>query len=198
MNRICEFSVVLVTLPIMLFTGTQAANVSSIQARVAAAEDTSYEFLTRLGGQLKRELADGGPESAISVCRDVAPAMATELSLRNGWQVSRVSTKPRNSLLGMPDAWEQNVLNSFEERVASGETVGALSYYEVVDEPIGQSFRYMLAIETGGLCLSCHASPEHISEGVATRLNELYPYNQATGYDLGDLRGAISIKQPIQ
>ena len=76
MNRICEFSVVLVTLPIMLFTGTQAANVSSIQARVAAAEDTSYEFLTRLGGQLKRELADGGPESAISVCRDVAPAMA--------------------------------------------------------------------------------------------------------------------------
>ncbi len=58
-----------------------------------------------------------GPGSAIKVCRDIAPAIASEASRKNGWHVSRVSLKVRNPLLGTPDAWEQKVLADFDRRL---------------------------------------------------------------------------------
>jgi hypothetical protein len=46
-------------------------------------------------------------------------------------------------------------------------------------------------------CLLCHGSPETIPESIRTVLKEHYPFDAATGYKAGDLRGAVSIKAPI-
>jgi hypothetical protein len=45
---------------------------------------------------LKEEIAKGGPEGAIGVCREKAPAMAKAASEQTGWAIRRVSLKNRN------------------------------------------------------------------------------------------------------
>lgn len=168
---------------------------AELNARVAGAAQTTGVFVGQLGGALRAALEQGGPERAIAVCRDLAPAIAGNLSARTGWKVTRVGTKVRNPMLGTPDAWEQAVLINFAERLARGEPADRLVHAEVVNEPQGRSFRFMKGLPAGGMCLGCHgANP---ADSVKTSLALLYPHDKATGYSAGQLRGAVSIKQPM-
>jgi len=155
------------------------------------------QMIQQLGAALKKELAANGPEGAVSVCRDMAPAIAGELSRKSGGRVARVSLKTRNPLLGDPDAWEQQVLAEFDRRAGAGEKIESLEYSATIDEPRGRYLRYMKALPVQPLCLSCHGTTENISESVRAALTIEYPHDQATGYALGQVRGAVSIKQPV-
>jgi hypothetical protein len=170
---------------------------ADVQARVAEAKTATGDFLKQLGGAMQREMKAGGPAAAMKVCRDVAPDIANDMSLKNGWKVTRVGTRTRNTMLGLPDAWEQGVLNDFEKRAAQGEKYDTMTYYEVVDEPDGKSLRFMKAIGTAPQCLVCHGDPELISDTVREQLQTLYPHDRALGYQPGELRGAVSIRQPL-
>ena len=176
---------------------SMAAGDADIQARVAEANAVTGGFLKQLGGAMVREMKAGGPAAAIKVCRDIAPTAANDISLDKGWKVTRVGTRVRNPVLGMPDVWEQGVLKTFEERAAKGEKFDTMTYYEVVDEPDGQFLRYMKAIGTAQKCVACHGSGEQIAEPVRNTLESMYPHDKAVGYKPGDLRGAVSIKQPL-
>lgn len=155
-------------------------------------------FLKTLSGKNQQAIAEGGPESAIKVCKEIAPKMASDLSLRNGWKFTRVSLKARNPLLGTPDQWEQNTLKQYEERLAKGEKPETLETAEIVSEPDGKYFRYMKAIVLQQGCVTCHGTTDKIPEAVKARLAEEYPHDQATGYVPGQLRGGVSIKRGIK
>lgn len=154
-------------------------------------------LMEQLKGELKKEISTNGPESAIKVCNEVAPVAAAALSNKNGWRITRVSLKPRNSLLGRPDAWEQKVLADFDQRAAKGEKADVMEYSEIVSEPAGKSYRYMKAMGVQAVCLTCHGATESIPEGVRSRLAQEYPHDKATGYSEGQIRGAVSIKRPL-
>ena len=174
-----------------------ATAADDITVRSQAAKATAGEFITRLGATLKEQIAKGGPEGAVSVCRDVAPDIANELSLKHGWKVTRVGTRVRNTMIGMPDPWEQEVLKAFKERAAQGEKYSDMSYSEVVTEPAGKYFRFMKAIGVQQQCLACHGGKAQIPETIGALLEDKYPHDKAVGYTAGDLRGAVSIKQPM-
>jgi hypothetical protein len=180
-----------------LVCAAPAGEDADVQARVEAAQATAADFLQQLGGTMKQEMQAGGPVAAMKVCRDVAPAIANDVSLEKGWKVVRVGTRVRNPMLGTPDVWEQNVLQDFEKRAAQGEKYDAMAYSEVVDEPAGKSLRFMKAIGVAPQCIVCHGSAEQIAGPVRARLEELYPHDRAVNYQPGDLRGAVSIKQPL-
>ncbi len=164
-----------------------------------AARRTAGIFMQKLGKDLKKEMKFGGAAGAIRVCSNIAPSMARQLSLKNGWKVTRVGTRVRDPLLGMPDAWEQKVLEGFQKRAAKGEDIDKMSYFDVVTEPNGKKyFRYMKAIAVKPVCLACHGPKEQIAPAVLSFINKRYPHDMATGYRVGDLRGAISIKGPIR
>ncbi len=160
------------------------------------ARKVAKEFATQLGGELKKEMEANGPGSAIKVCRNVAPAIASELSRKNGWHVGRVSQKVRNPLLGTPDAWEQKVLADFDRRLEK-ENPANMDFAEIVAEPQGKYFRYMKAIPTQDACLKCHGTDEVRVQAAKDTLAAEYPHDKATGYTLGQLRGAITIKRPL-
>lgn len=170
---------------------------AEVQARVEAARAATGDFVKQLGGTMKREMKAGGPTAAMKVCRDVAPGIANDMSINKGWKVTRVGTRVRNPMLGLPDAWEQRVLQDFEKRAAQGEKLETMSHFEVVEEPAGKSLRFMKAIGAAPQCMVCHGSAEQIQEPVRAQLKNLYPYDRAVGYKPGDLRGAVSIKQPM-
>ena len=154
------------------------------------------EFASQLGGEMQKEMKANGPVSAIKVCRDVAPAIASEISRKNGWNVGRKSLKTRNAALGMPDAWEQKVLADFEKRIEK-ENPANMEFAEVVTEPQGKFFRYMKAIPVQDVCLKCHGTDETIAPNVKDALKAEYPHDKATGYTLGQIRGGFSIKRPL-
>ena len=170
---------------------------ADIEARVSAAQAASGDFIRQLGGAMKREMQAGGPVAAMKVCRDVAPDITNDISLEKGWKVTRVGTRVRNAMLGTPDAWEQGVLEDFKRRAAAGEQYDDMSHYEVVEDPAGKSLRYMKAIGLGPQCVVCHGIPAQIPEPVQTELQAQYPHDRALRYAPGDLRGAVSIKQPL-
>jgi hypothetical protein len=154
------------------------------------------ELAARLGAELQKEMKAGGPVAAIKVCRDVAPAIASEASRKTGWKVSRVSLKTRNPALGLPDAWEQKVLADFVERMAKGGSAD-MEYAAIVSEPQGRFYRYMKAIPTQGACLRCHGGEDAIPQDVKAALKAEYPHDRATGYALGQIRGGFSIRRPL-
>lgn len=155
-------------------------------------------FMKQLAAENQKAISEGGPESAIKVCKDVAPKLAGDVSRKQGWKLTRVSLKVRNPMLGTPDAWEQKVLQDFEARLAKGEKPETMEHSELVKEPAGSSFRFMKAIALQPGCVSCHGSDEQIPANVKARLAEDYPFDQATGYAPGQIRGALSVKVPAK
>ncbi len=145
---------------------------------------------------LEEEIKKGGPEGAIGVCREKAPAMAKAASEQTGWAIRRVSLKNRNPK-AVPDAWEEAVLKDFDKRTAAGEKPTSLERGEVVMDGDKKVYRYMKALPTQDLCLQCHGTPDRLSPAVQARLKELYPADKAVGYGAAEIRGAITLKKPI-
>jgi hypothetical protein len=170
------------------------ASAGELEQRRAESMQVVKEFMTNLKGELQKAMKAGGPVNAIDVCNKVAPAIAAAESKKHGWDVGRTSLKTRNPA-NAPDAWEEEVLQKFEERKAAGENPKTMFYEEVVKEDGKQYYRFMKAIPTGKVCLKCHG--ENIAEPVKAKLDALYPQDQARGFKLGDIRGAFTIKQPM-
>jgi len=155
------------------------------------------QFVQQLGGELRREMELSGPLRSLIVCKFGAPEVASSLSRKTGWRVSRVSLRTRNPALGLPDAWEHRVLEEFDQRVARGEKADGLEFGEVVREPGGRYFRYMKALPVARLCLTCHGPSESLSNEVKEKLAADYPNDRATGYSIGQVRGAVTVKRPL-
>jgi cytochrome c553 len=168
-----------------------------LNEREQAADQVSEQFIKQLGGHLKKEMQANGPVQAIKVCKEIAPEIANQLSIENGWSVSRVTTKTRNSLLGTTDMWEREALAEFEAAAAKGEKYSEMKKTAVVDEDGQFYFRYMKPLAIKPVCLTCHGSEDQIPAPVKAELEKLYPFDKAKGYKQGELRGAVSIKQPM-
>ena len=150
------------------------------------------EYRAQLAGELKIS----GPLRALMVCRYSCPEMISKLSRKTGWGVGLVSLKPRDPATGMPDVWEQRVLLDFERRVAKGERGDGLEFAEVVAEPQGRYYRYARAIIVEPVCLACHGPVDSLSDSVKAQLSLHYPFDQATGYRVGQLYGIATVKRP--
>lgn len=163
-------------------------------AEITASREMVKEFMQTLKQELQAGMQEGGPINAVSVCNLTAPSIASTYSARSGWDVGRTSLKVRNPD-NAPDAWERSVLESFEARKRAGEDPMKMEFYEVVRQDGSSKLRYMKAIPTARLCLACHG--EQVDSVTKTRIDKLYPHDQATGYKAGDIRGAFSITQPL-
>lgn len=110
----------------------------------------------------------------------------------------RIGTRVRNPELGLPDAWEQERLAEFASRMAAGERPEALGLRATVEDAQGRVERYLRAIPTQAACLACHGDPAAQPEALRAALAHHYPHDGAIGYQLGELRGAFSLKRGIR
>lgn len=158
------------------------------------ATDQAKAIVQQFGKSLKSELIGamkaGGPENALNVCNIEAMPITENASALNDAQVSRVSLKNRNPD-NVPNDWQREVLQDFDTRAASGEDIAKMASVSVVDHAGKKQLRFMKAVGTEAPCLACHG--QQLSAEVQTRLDELYPDDKATGYSLGQVRGAIVV-----
>lgn len=141
-------------------------------------------------------MQDGGPVEAVSVCKLIAPTLAAEISKQHGLDIRRTSLRVRNPE-NEADSWETDVLQRFQTRLASGEAIQKLSFSEKVENDVGTAqWRMMKAIPTDKVCLSCHGTK--IVAPVQAVLDQHYPNDMATGFKLGDIRGAFTVKRDVR
>lgn len=190
--RICNF--LFLTLPCCFL----------FQMPVQSAEDTREQKLTieaqqlinDYAGQLKTALVHamktGGPITAIDVCAQKSPEIAQEISEKSGWTIGRTSLKIRNES-SAADQWEAAILQSFEKRLQAGDDIKTIEHTEITED--GAKFRYMKAIPTQALCLTCHG--KNIQPDIKQQLEYYYPGDHATGYDLGMIRGAFTVERNL-
>jgi hypothetical protein len=155
------------------------------------------QLVQQVRSELTKALDTSGPLRAIVVCKYSVPEISSSLSRKTGWKVSRVSLKPRNPALGAPDAWERKRLQELDARLARGEKAETLEAAEVVQEGEARYFRYLKALPVTPLCMSCHGPADQLGEAVRGLLAADYPHDQAIGYRLGQMRGAVTVKRPL-
>lgn len=148
------------------------------------------EFGAALQSELKQGLTEDGPVAAISVCKDKAPQIASELSRRSGAKVRRTSLRHRNPA-NAPEPWEAEVLRQFDLPSSTTDSTAVPEYFSKADDG---SARYMSVIRTGPVCLACHG--DSLAPEIAATIDADYPHDRARGYAAGDVRGAFSVYWP--
>lgn len=137
-----------------------------------------------LQGALRAGLAKGAV-GAIGACRVEAPALA-EAHSSEGVRVGRTSHRLRNPANTAPD-WVSPVLHDY----LAGNAV------EPREIQLGEGRAgYVEPTLTQPLCLTCHGAA--LAPEVASRIQELYPDDQAVGFEAGDLRGVFWVEYPAR
>jgi hypothetical protein len=162
---------------------------------------TSRLLADQLTGQLKSELQQAmqaaGPVAAIEVCRRRAPEIAARLNRESGAQVGRTALRVRNPA-NAPDDLERKVLQQFAEQLATATNAAAGPPEAVFDlrTPQGIEHRYLRAIPMQPLCVTCHGKT--IAPEIAAAIRAAYPDDAATGFEPGELRGAVTVRWPAR
>ena len=154
------------------------------------------QFMESLKIVLVKEMQTNGIVAAVSVCSDTAQVLTNNYGVNKGIYIKRVSFKYRNAN-NQPDEFETKALKYFEELKANGKLTDTTEYFEVEDKEGVKNVRYMKPIIVQAPCLGCHGAVENIGTDVKAILNSKYPDDKATGYQMDDLRGAVSIQKTL-
>jgi hypothetical protein len=154
------------------------------------ARATADDLTRDLAGMVMTTLQEQGAVAAVEVCSGVAQER-TASHAREGVVVRRVTDRLRNPL-NAPDAEEARELERFEVLAGEGRLPGEI--VRLVRRGDDRTLHYMRPIVMGQPCLTCHGPPEEIDPEVRAILSERYPQDAATGYRLGEFRGAVSVR----
>lgn len=142
------------------------------QKKLLAAKDALF---TKLSGKLMETMAQNGPVAAIAVCNQEAPKIAAEVAEQQGVQIGRVGVRLRNPNNAAPD-WATELI------AAKTNTPTFLKLEDGKDAAL-------LPIKLQATCLMCHGPKEQIAADVLAEIAKLYPDDQATGFQEGEIRG---------
>ena len=177
-------------LTLLTFLTSPQADEFDQQKATAESKATVMAFGSALKTELITSMKAGGPVKALAVCNLRAAPITAAMTKEKDAHVSRVSLKNRNPD-NTPNDWQKAVLEEFEARAAAGENIAPMASVSVVETNGKKQFRFLKAVPTEGACLACHG--QQISPEVQARLDVLYPEDKATGYNIGEVRGAVVV-----
>ncbi len=165
----------------------KAADEGAAQA-VKAGKEASRLLLKTLGGNMKKRMKAGGPADALSFCSMKAAELTAEVDGRLGEKVSvkRITLKPRNPA-NMAEGDEKEILEALENLKRNSVV---LPKYLLQKTESGYKYYKPLLINKK-VCLKCHG--RNIAPALQAEIKKIYPTDKATGYRMGDLRGAVVV-----
>jgi hypothetical protein len=154
------------------------------------ARKVSDQLAEKVRGFLLQEIGKGGFSSAVRVCSELAQEITSQFNAQTGHDVRRISLKYRNPK-NVPDAYEQRKLEAFN--ILNQKKELSNEYSEIIEEHGKKYLRYLKPLIVSPLCITCHGPKENIPQEVKAILSERYPDDRATGFLVGDVRGAITV-----
>lgn len=143
-----------------------------------------------LASNLKRAIRQEGIPAAFKFCNVQAMPLTDSLSDVYNANVKRATLWVRNPKDEANEV-ERKILQAYHEQMQAGETpeprvVNLYDEYVLYIQPI--------AIQSG-ICLNCHGEVgKQVQQETYQLIQERYPDDQATGHEMGDLRGIWSIR----
>jgi len=170
----------------LLLAGCQAAQTTTEVSpqEMERAKNTLQPLKEQLVDALTGALQEGDAESAIAVCREIAPQIAAELSV-DGVRMGRTSHRLRNPD-NAPEPWIEPLLAAYLEDPENPKPRAV----RLDDSTIG----YVEPIYAMSFCLSCHGPS--IEPALNETILSLYPEDQATDFRMNDLRGLFWVTMP--
>lgn len=140
---------------------------------------------------MRQHFDEGGIMEAVGACRDEAPSLERFHAQQEPGvkEIRRISLRPRNAESHTPTQAEAKWLEQAESRYTSGQAISA----GLVEAPEGCQTVLMPIVIEDQACLSCHGGERTLDPAITDYLQEHYENDQATGYAMGDLRGALAI-----
>lgn len=136
-----------------------------------------------LMSNLMGAISNNGTEGAIEFCNANALKLTDSVGRKLNVQIERVTDRPRNKK-NEANKSELSYIETYKEELSYGRELKPKVF-----ESNGKIISYF-PIETNGMCLQCHGSPEKdLSEGVQNTLKKLYPKDKATYYGDHEIRG---------
>jgi hypothetical protein len=159
------------------------------QLYTAAARNLVAQYGRDLQSTLLAALNDYGPSYGVRICQTRAQEIAAAYSI-SGWEVKRVSEKWRN-VLDRPDTAELRVLTVFADPMTSDDYLVRWS-----GPDSARMFHYYQKITVRQVCLQCHGDLQTVDLDLFKQVKVAYPWDKATGYKEGDLRGMFVVNAP--
>ncbi len=173
----------------------KADDTADLLVRAAKARELAHTYSERLRIGIIAALKEGGPVGAIGACSTLAPELNTSITESSTFEIARTSTRVRNPD-NAPDAWEQTILEQFQNAISAGGDPKTIETFDVVTTQEGQRlFRYMRPITMREPCLVCHGP--NVAQDVKAEIAKYYSDDKAVGFNLGELRGAFSLVQQL-
>lgn len=152
------------------------------------------ETFSLLSSNLQSALQQGGVSNALPFCSLAASPLTAGLAAKHNVTLRRVTHKARNPT-GKADGAELAILKQFE---ASLPTSTNPPPPIVTNFVAGTATFFAPILLNNELCLKCHGEPgRDIAAENGAVIQRLYPQDEATGFKLGDLRGAWRIDFPL-
>ena len=157
---------------------------------IARAERAIAELQTTLVGRLKEELGRGGPQAAVTVCRDEAQQMTAAIGAKHGLTIGRTSHRVRNPA-NAPRPWALAWVASYAD---TGMADARPAEFELAGGRLG----VLRPIGTMDMCVMCHGPREVVQATIGNLLAASYPDDRAVGFAPGDLRGWFWAEVPTR
>lgn len=151
----------------------------------APLERAADAFSSRLRAELQGAMRRGGPVAAVDVCATRAQAIRADVAREHGVRIGRASLRLRTDADAAPE-WVAAWLRAQGERPAAGVTGLRTTQ--------GGRARLLRPIAVEGPCVVCHGAPQAQPDALRAALAARYPADRATGYAVGDLRGALWVE----
>jgi hypothetical protein len=165
------------------------ASTDDEQLFTEAAGNLVKQFRAELQATLLGAINENGKAYALQMCQKKAQEIAAAHSVA-GWTVKRVSAQWRN-VADRPDSTEKAVLDRFAEPSTTSDFLVLTSGPDTA-----RTFHYYEKIIVNDMCLQCHGDIQRVDQDLWKIIKILYPYDKATGYKSGDLRGMFVVKAP--
>jgi hypothetical protein len=151
---------------------------------VKLAREAAQDAFAQLSSELAKAIETGGPVAAIPICSEKAQPLVAEVASRRQLGLRRLSDRPRNPQQ-QASGKDLATIESFRSAIQNG-TAPEPALEKMPD---GSTLVRLPIVVSQPLCLQCHGTDADIAAETRDAIRKLYPQDQATGYQLNDLRG---------
>lgn len=173
----------------LLLAAPQNKKNDEMKSVIKEGKKSSKILLKTLQSNLVKNMKQGGPMQALEFCSNEAYNLTQTVNtkLPQGVTIKRVSLKYRNPV-NKPENDEAKVLEALHSLKESN-VVLPKYFVEKIDDKNYKYYKPLVINKQA--CLKCHGDIQ--DQKLKTAIENRYPLDKATGYKMGDLRGAIVV-----
>ena len=158
------------------------------QEYVVKGKEIAQASFNELSSQLMTQMKAGGPAQAVPFCKEEAAPILAKLSSKYDATIKRSSDQLRSCKIE-PTERELEIINTYNILNAEKKELKPIVK---IDEANKKHFYAPIIVKAN--CLVCHGKVnETMSVKTDSIIKSIYPFDIATGYSEGDVRGVWSI-----